>query len=454
MTAFKTFLAIIGLCLAATLGFVALAWRAPIDPVSPLSASGFDPALVQRGAQLAAAGNCITCHTAPGGRAFVGGRALPTPFGTIYSTNITPDPVTGIGQWPEEAFRRALAEGVDRAGRHLYPAFPYDHFRLLTRDDASALYAFFMTREPVNATPPANEVAFPLNVRVLLAGWKFLFLRQGSYQQNPAQSEEWNRGAYLAEGLAHCGACHTPRNRLGAEKASERFAGGAVEGWNAYALNEASPAPVPWDADSLRFYLKNGWHDAHGVARGPMAAVVDNLAAIPDADMKAIATYVASIAGEASAERRRAAEALIANTRNPTGQSIVGTESSGENIFYAACASCHEGDRRLPFGGVNLALSTGPSGPNPDNVINVVLWGLPPADGARSPVMPGFAGSLSDQQLVALLSYVRSRFSDKPAWANLDREVRDAKSGGRPATVYPAHGIDPVQAMLNRGEGP
>src|SRR5437879_9092264 len=132
-----------------------------------------------------------------------------------------------------------------------------------------------MTREPVRAPARANQLPFPLDQRVVIAGWKLLFLRRGTYQPDGTRSAEWNRGAYLAEGLAHCGACHTPRNRLGAEKASERFAGGAVEGWNAYALNEASPAPVPWDADSLRFYLKNGWHDAHGVARGPMAAVVD-----------------------------------------------------------------------------------------------------------------------------------------------------------------------------------
>ncbi len=454
MTAFRTLAAIIGLCLVAAIGFVAIAWRWPIAPVPPPNTASFDRELVRRGAQLAAAGDCNACHTAPSGRAFAGGRALPTPFGTIYSTNITPDPDTGIGQWPEEAFRRALAEGVDREGRQLYPAFPYDHFTLLTHEDVSALYAFFMTREPVNATAPENEIPFPLNVRMLLAGWKLFFFRQGPYQPDAAQSAEWNRGAYLAEGLAHCGACHTPRNRLGGEKASERYGGGEIEGWNAYALNEASPAPVPWDTESLWLYLKNGWHDAHGVARGPMAAVVDNLATTPDADIKAIATYVASIAGPVSAERRQAAEALVAAARKPAGKSASGTETSGEHIFYATCAGCHESERPLPFGGVNLILSTGPSGPNPHNILNIVLWGLPPADGARSPIMPGFAASLSDQQIAALLSYVRARFSDKPAWPDLERKVREARNAGRPDTVYPAHGIDPAEAMLNRGEGP
>jgi mono/diheme cytochrome c family protein len=454
MTAFKSLAVIIGLCLVAAIGFVATAWRSPIEPVPSPNTASFDRELVRRGAQLAAAGDCNTCHTAPGGRAFAGGRALPTPFGTIYSTNITPDADTGIGRWPEEAFQRALAEGVDREGRHLYPAFPYDHFTMLTRGDVSALYAFFMTREPVSATAPKNELPFPLNVRMLVSGWKLLFFRQGPYQPDAARSAEWNRGAFLAEGIAHCGACHTPRNRLGAEKTSERFSGGEIEGWNAYALNEVSPAPVPWDADSLRFYLRNGWHDAHGVARGPMAAVIDNLASTPDTDIQAIATYVASIAGPVSAERRQAGEALIAGAQNPASKSTPGTETSGEAIFHATCATCHESARPLPFGGVNLSLSTGPSGPNPNNMLNVVLWGLPPAEGARSPIMPGFAALLSDQQLAALLSYARARFSDKPAWVNLEGQIHDARNADRPATLYPAHGTDPARAMLDRGERP
>src|ERR1700757_304886 len=166
----------------------ALAWRPAIDPVRRPAVGNFDAALVKRGGELAAIGNCATCHTVPGGRAFAGGLAVPTPFGTIYSTNITPDERTGIGSWSEEAFRRALWEGVDRAGRHLYPAFPYDHFTLLDERDVRALYAFLMTRAPVTATAPANQLPFPLNVRPLLAGWKLLFLRTGRYQPDPNQS--------------------------------------------------------------------------------------------------------------------------------------------------------------------------------------------------------------------------------------------------------------------------
>ena len=195
---------------------VGLAWRRDIPPVARAEPSSIDPALVEAGARLAAVGNCIACHTVPGGEAFAGGLAVPTQFGTIHSTNITPDEETGIGAWSEEAFARAMHEGVDRAGRHLYPAFPYDHFTLVTPEDNRALFAYLMTRQPVSSTAPENDLAFPYNIRMALAGWKLLFLDEGVFEPDPAKDETWNRGAYLAEGLAHCGACHTPRNALGA----------------------------------------------------------------------------------------------------------------------------------------------------------------------------------------------------------------------------------------------
>ena len=451
----KTFAAIIVLGLVLGIGFIALAWRSPIAPIARPDRQLFDQKIVKQGAELAAVGNCITCHTAQGSRPLAGGLAIPTPFGTIYSTNITPDEETGIGRWSEDAFRRALQEGVDRQGRHLYPAFPYDHFTLVTDTDVKALYAYFMTREPTSAAVPANELVFPLNIRMFVAGWKLLFFRQGRYQPDPAQSEDWNRGAYLVEGLAHCGACHTPRNALGAEKKNDAFAGGDAEGWTAYALNKASPAPVPWDSSGLFPYLRDGWHAAHGIARGPMAEVIDNLASATEPDVRAITTYLAGIFGQPTEERRRAAQALIerAHTAGPgakpasadtqtTGQS--GSQAKGAGIYQAACANCHESGRPLPFGGINLALSTGPSGPNARNVINVVLWGLPPAEGERSPIMPGFAGSLNDEQLTELLNYVRSHFSNKPPWSGIEKDIRDAKTGNRPVMVHPPHGFDPA----------
>src|SRR5262245_41178237 len=228
--------------------FLAIAWHSPTVLITRPDPKGLDPALVKRGADLASIGNCNTCHTAPGGRPFAGGLGFSTPFGVIYSTNITPDTPTGIGSWSEAAFRRALREGVGRDGSHLYPVFPYDHFTLLNDDDVRALYAYFMTREPVRAAAPANELSFPFNFRLAIAAWKLLYFRSGSYRPDATQSVAWNRGAYLVEGLAHCGACHTPRNSFGAET-KPRFAGGEAEGWTAYALNDASPAPVPWNAE-------------------------------------------------------------------------------------------------------------------------------------------------------------------------------------------------------------
>jgi len=460
----RTLAALAILCLVAATGFALLAWRPALAPIAPPVAGSFDSAMIQRGAALATAGNCLTCHTTGGGHSFAGGVAVRTPFGTIYSTNITPDPETGIGGWSEAAFRRALREGVSRDGRQLYPAFPYDHFTLASDQDDQALYAYLMTRDPVRAVAPANELPFPLNVRLLIAGWKLLYFREGPYRPDPGQSEAWNRGAYLVEGVAHCGACHTPRNALGGERSHAGFAGGEAEGWTAYALDRSSPAPVPWDAQALGLYLRDGWHDLHGAARGPMAPVIDNLAALPDSDRQAMAGYVAAIAGEPSAERRQAAQALIARVRGQrpgskpaaadaqtNGQASAPYE--GARIYQAACAVCHDSGRPLPFGGIDLALSTGPSGPDARNVINVVLFGLPPADGARGPIMPGFANVLTDQQLAALLVHLRSRFSNQPPWRGIAPQIADARRSG-PGTAYPSHGTDPARAVISQSEPP
>jgi mono/diheme cytochrome c family protein len=280
---------LVAVVLVGAIGFVALGWRASIAMIDPPAPESFDPELVKQGSDLAAIGNCNVCHTRAGGEVLAGGRAMPTPFGTIYSTNITPDPETGIGRWSEAAFQRSMHEGVDREGRHLYPAFPYDHFTLTSDEDNRALYAFLMTRQAVRAETPENDLPFPLNIRMTLAGWKLLFFREGRHVADAGRDATWSRGQYLAEGLGHCGACHTPRNALGAEKRDEHFAGGETEGWTAYALNENSPAPVPWTVESMAFYLKNGWDHAHGVARGPMAPVTANLGVVSDEDIRAMA---------------------------------------------------------------------------------------------------------------------------------------------------------------------
>jgi mono/diheme cytochrome c family protein len=410
----------------------AIAWRPAISAIDPPVPQSFDPALVKRGRELAAIGNCSDCHTVRGGKDFAGGLPVPTPFGTVYSSNITLDADTGIGRWSEAAFRRAMRSGVNRDGQHLYPTFPYDHFTNVTDEDDQALYAYSMTREPVRAAARDNQLRFPLDQRFVIAGWKLLFLHRGTYRPDSSQSAEWNRGAYLVEGLAHCGSCHTPRNALGAERPDARFAGGDADNWDAYAINSQSPAPVPWDAQALFIYLRQGWQSDHGTARGPMAEVVSNLSQVKESDVHAIATYMAGVFGVPSPERKRQGDEVLAQAKSPSTP-VALVNVSGAAIYAAACASCHDSNRPLPYGGVNLALSTPISGPDPRNAANIVLSGVRAVEGERSPIMPGFADSMTDEQVVALLNYLRARFSNQPAWTGVEKTVADAR---RTQTVF------------------
>jgi len=442
-------------------GFIAVTWQSEIAPIARPDSASFDPQSVMRGAELAAAGNCIACHTVPGGKAFAGGLALPTPFGTIYSTNITPDEATGIGRWSEAAFQRAMRKGVDRGGNRLYPVFPYDHFTLVSDADDRALYAYLMTRQPVAATPPRNGLPFPLNIRPLMAAWNLLSFKEGPFEPDARQSAEWNRGAYLAQGLGHCGACHTPRNALGAEKRSQAFSGGEAEGWVAYAINGASPAPIPWDKDSLAFYLRHGFHQEHGISRGPMAEVTGNLAGLPDDDVAAIATYIVSLMGTPSTDRQKQVEQLrniasggtVEAAASGDSQGLPGaTQDRGAAIYRSACATCHESRRPLPFGGLAFDLSTAVHAPNPQNIVNVVLFGLPPADGESSAVMPAFGGALSDGDVVALLQHLRRTFTQAPDWDGLQKQVADTRSGAHTVRVRPADGIERSPANVGAEE--
>jgi mono/diheme cytochrome c family protein len=420
-------LAIAGVAIAGAVAAFAIVWRPAIAAIEPPAPQSFDSALVKRGRALAATGNCADCHTRRGEKDFAGGLPVPTPFGTIYSSNITPDPETGIGRWPEAAFRRAMRSGVDREGHHLYPTFPYDHFVNVSDEDDRALYAYVMTRQPAHQPPRRNEVEFPYNQRFLIAGWKLLFLRQATWQPDAAQSAEFNRGGYLVEGLAHCGACHTPRNALGAERKSAAFAGGEADNWHAYAINAQSPSPVPWDAEALFFYLRNGWHPDHGVARGPMAQVVSNLSSIPESDVRAIAVYMTAMSGAPTPDRKRQGEATLAQARSSSPST--GEGGAGAAIYAAACANCHETNRPPPYVGINLRLSTGISSPDPRNLANTILTGVPPVQGERSPIMPGFAASMDDAQIAVLMDYLRARFSTAPAWTGLEQTIAQARRG-------------------------
>src|ERR1700722_20609632 len=208
----RVLVGIVAIGVVGLLGFVVLAWRPATAPVQSPATDSFAAGLVAKGEVLAGAGYCAVCHRRAGGQVYAGGYGLHTSFGTIYSSNITPDPDTGIGRWSEAAFARAMHEGVARDGSHLFPGFPYDHFTKLSDDDVRALYAYFMTRPSVRSPALANTIPFPFGIRAFQAGWKFLFFSSGRFEPVAGKSDEWNRGAYLALGLSHCGACHTPRN--------------------------------------------------------------------------------------------------------------------------------------------------------------------------------------------------------------------------------------------------
>jgi len=389
-------LVLVALAMLGTGGLVWLGWYPAIRPVQPPARTSFPAASIERGARLAALGNCMSCHTAAGGAAFAGGRPLQTPFGTIYASNITPDPESGIGAWSLAAFVRALRQGVDRRGQQLYPAFPYDHFTKLTAADDADLYAFLMTRGAVRAGKPGNELSFPFDRRFLIAGWKLLFFRAAPFRPDPARDAQWNRGAYLVQGLAHCGACHTPRNLLGAEQAGHALAGGEVEGWYAYAVNGASPAPVPWSADSLYAFLRHGWQPQHGDALGPMREVTDELAGAPDDDLRAIAAYIASGLGKGA--------------MRPVPAPIAAPASSGETLYQGACADCHEKRGGPPFAGIDLARSSATHAPNAIDLANIITGGIPASGEERAPIMPGFGVVLTGRQTTELIAWLRARF--------------------------------------------
>jgi mono/diheme cytochrome c family protein len=403
-----------------------------IAAIAVSSRPAFDKALIVEGAQLAAIGNCDGCHTVPDGPAYAGSRPIPTPYGPVYSANITPNPKTGIGSWSEEAFRRAMREGVSRQGYNLYPAFPYDHYAKLSEGDIRALYAFIMTRLPVESRPPANALPFPLSLRRVVTIWNLLFLDTAPFDPDPKQTAQWNRGAYLVEGLGHCGDCHTPRNFLGAEKSSQLLAGGVSEGWQAPALNAASPAPVPWDAQHLFSYLHRGWDAEHGAAAGPMQSVTDDLSRVEERDVRAMATYLASLQRSISPERRQHIDELLA--RSTQHQIVPENEHPGDagaaTLFAGACADCHAGGPSLvPPRGIDLALSSAVSAPDPTNAILIILRGIHPGEGQRGPLMPPFGNTFTDGQIAALLGYVRENYSDQPAWINLEARIREIRQG-------------------------
>lgn len=413
---------------AATFAAVSLAFAPAIAPIARPDPSTWSAATIERGRQLAALGACAVCHTGKDGVPYAGGFALPTPFGTVLTTNITPDVETGIGSWSYAAFERAMRAGLNRDGRQLYPAFPYPSFAKASEADLQALYAFLMSQPAVRRASEPSRLTFPFNLRPLLAGWNLLFNRGSELKPDPARSAEWNRGRYLVDGLGHCGACHTPRNALGAEKGGSAYlAGGEAEGWTAPALTKLSAGPIPWSEAQLYAYLKTGTSQHHGAAAGPMAPVIAELKELPDTDVRAMATYLASLSESLpeteAAGRAKRIEALTASANNPATSPIA-------RLYEGACAACHETDRAVPLlnAGPALGLSSKLHAATPANLVNMLLEGGQHGIGS----MPSFATALDDRQLTELAAYLRGRFAPgKPAWEGIEAAVARARKAGK-----------------------
>jgi nicotinate dehydrogenase subunit B len=403
-----------------SLGIASLPIRSAIAPVARPDRATWSAATIERGRALAGLGGCVHCHTAPGGEALAGGRAVATPFGAIYATNITPDEATGIGTWSYAAFERAMREGVGRDGRHLFPAFPYTSFVRASEADLQALYAYFMAQPAVSAPNRPADLRAPFGFRPLMAAWNTMFHQAKPFEARPDRDAEWNRGAYLVEGLGHCSACHSPRNPLGAEfKGADHLAGGEVDGWFAPPLNGSSPALIAWTEQAYFDYLRSGFSAEHGAAGGPMAPVVAGLRPLPDSDIRAMARYLVSLAPAPPAAdsglKTRLEQAAKARASSPA-------TFVGARIYDGACAVCHEPGQGLDMFGVkpSLALNSAIHAGKPDTVLRVILDGARPEGLRELGAMPAFRHHLDDAQIADLVAYLRARFApDKPPWTGL-----------------------------------
>ncbi|MDN4051591.1 c-type cytochrome [Massilia sp. YIM B02763] len=400
----------------------AIMWRPAIVPLAKVPR--FDPAMVEKGARLAALGNCAACHTADPARPYAGGLAMETPFGTVHSTNITPDARTGIGDWSEAAFTRALREGVSRDGHLLYPAFPYDHYTRLARADVQALYAYVMTRTPLDAPAPANAMTFPFGFRPLVGLWNVVYLDRTPWRPDPARPADWNRGAYVADALAHCSACHSPRTRLGGEDRRRFLDGGEAEGWYVPALNRNSPSPLPWTRAQLAVYLRTGIAPDHAAAGGPMQGVVQGLAKADPADVEALATWLHAWLAEAPAAPK--GNAALAGSLPAPPADAPQQLGAGYAVYAGACARCHEAGRAPTSGGaLPLQKAVALYDPDPRSLVRIVREGIHPPDGEPGRWMPGFAGILDEGQTTALAAYLRHAAAQAP-WNDLEQSVKKA----------------------------
>ena len=359
---------------------------------------------IQRGRYLATVGDCAACHTLPGsGHEFAGGRPIETPFGLLVAPNITPDPVTGIGAWTDQEFIDALTKGTGRGGAHLYPAMPYTYYTKITRADALAIRAYLNTVPAVHHVVKVDRLPFPFNIRAAMAVWDLLFFSPGTFHPAAGRSADWNRGAYLTEGLGHCGLCHTPKNFLGGDRSGARLQGNVLQGWLAPNItNDARRGIGSWSIEEIVAYLKTG-HNRTGAATGPMSETLNfSTSRMRDADLRDIALYLKDQPGQSKAD--------------PPAPDAT-TMKVGGKIYADECSGCHTPDGK-GIAGLFPALDNSPAVQqvDPTTLLRVVLRGARSVGTAGAPTasaMPQFGWILDDAEVAAVLTYIRNSWGNR-----------------------------------------
>jgi mono/diheme cytochrome c family protein len=381
---------------------------------------------VARGKALATVGDCIACHTAKGGTPFAGGLALQTPFGTIMTPNITPDNATGIGSWTSDDFARAMHEGRRPTGSYLYPAFPYPYYTKVTRADVDAIYAYLRTLPPADNKVDRNTLPFPFNIRLSMIGWNMLFFKPGEFKPDPKRSAEFNRGGYLVEGLGHCGACHTPMNAFGANKADRYLQGNEIDNWIAPNITNDDQAGLgKWSVAEIVQYLQTG--QARGsLAGGPMKDVIENSTSkMSDADLKAMAVYL---------KERGAAGSAVPTPLPATDPQM----RIGEAIFVDTCSACHtRAGTGIEHVFPRLAGNVITEQDDPTTLVRIILTGARAASTnafPTAPAMPSLGYRLTDSEVAAVVTYIRNSWGNAASavTANAVKAVRERVSGSAP----------------------
>jgi mono/diheme cytochrome c family protein len=382
------------------------------------SAVGDPQAQRLKGQYLAQAGNCMACHTVRGGAGYAGGRAIASPFGTLYTSNITPDKATGIGNWSRDDFWRALHHGRGRDGRFLYPAFPYTSYTRMSRDDSDALFAYLQSLPPVNQPNRDHALRFPYNQRMLLALWRALYFKPGSFTPDPARDAQWNRGAYLVQGAGHCSACHSARNALGASLAPLALEGGVIPAlaWYAPPLHGGEQGLGSWSEADIAALLKTGV-SPRGTALGPMSEIVGrSLQYLNDSDISAISVYLKTLPAPSSES------STASGAPRPEPAEAERILKQGQKLYGSLCVDCHGGKGQgsapdyPPLAG-NHAIA----GPQPLNAIRTVLNGGFPPSTTGNPYpfgMPPFGPQLSDSEVAAVVSYVLNSWGNQGGWVS------------------------------------